>query len=536
MGFRYALLEAPDELIRRLEEAENRSAPGSNGTDPGRENGSRTEGAEAGKAQRTECGQVQPSHQQACVSQPVSQPPRFTAHAVYSDMTQTAAFTSGSAALDRLFQNCLWSMKSNFCGVPTDCPTRERAGWTGDAAVFAHTGLRLMSSAPVFESWLGECRLNQYEDGRIANIAPRNGRPSFFTGMLAGSVGWGDACIQVPWEIYCYTGNRRVLEENYPMMQRWYAYLTRRAAKTPLRKRLHFGRDPYEKYTIDTGIDYGEWCEPGIGTESMREKNRSEGTAYLYYSGKLLGDIAETLGRTEDAASCRRTAEMARLAYLRAFTEAGEIRSERMKEYVRPLKFGILQESEAVSAAADALDALVRAQDFHLNTGFLSTPFLCEVLAEHGHADTAYELLLQESAPSWLYEVKRGATTIWERWEGIGEDGVPKDSLNHYAYGAIAGWMLEGVCGIRYTYGKLRIEPVTDRRLGHAEGSLTTPQGRVSAGWAYRDDHTLDIYCTVPEELSAEVKLPDGRFLTVEAGRHRWTVACGENKEDGEHV
>ena len=178
----------------------------------------------------------------------------FTAYAVYSDMAVTGAFTCGNDAVNRLVKNSVWSQKGNFCDVPTDCPTRERAGWTGDMGVFIETGLTLMDCYPVAEKWLAECRLNQYPDGRMANIAPPNARPGYMTPMLCMSAGWGDAAILVPYAMYKRTGDRKILADNYEMMQRWYAFLLGRAQQTTDEQQ---GGD-YAKFTVLNGMDYGE--------------------------------------------------------------------------------------------------------------------------------------------------------------------------------------------------------------------------------------------------------------------------------------
>lgn len=438
--------------------------------------------------------------------------------AVYSDMQETASFTSSNEDLNQLFQNAVWSMKGNFCDIPTDCPTRERAGWTGDAGVFVTTGLQLMDSYPVFRKWLSECRALQYEDGRIANIAPSNHKATMFSGMLAGSVGWGDACILVPYAMYQYTGDVFVLKENYHMMKKWYTYLEDRAEQKPLKKL--FSKNPYEKYTIDAGIDYGEWCEPGVGTEAMRDPNKSIGTAYLYYSGKLLAEIAAVLGKKEDADHFTEVSEQAQKAYYTVFTEQGKIHSERQAEYVRAISFGLLNEKETVQAASD-LNAMVMANEYHLNTGFLSTPYLCKVLADHGYVDTAYRLLLQSDSPSWLYEVKKGATTIWETWNGIDENNHPSNSLNHYSYGAVCGWLLNGICGIHYQDGSVIFQPVINPRLSYAKGSVTTPCGRISSGWQMQN-HKAVIACTIPDGVKAKIILPDGTTKALSYGKYEF--------------
>lgn len=439
----------------------------------------------------------------------------FTAHAVYSDMAVTGEFTCGSSAVNQLVQNSIWSQKGNFCDIPTDCPTRERAGWTGDMGVFIDTGLTLMDCYPVVEKWLEECRLNQYPDGRMANIAPPNGRPSFMTPMLCMSAGWGDAAILVPFALYRRTGDRKILADNYEMMQKWYAFLLGRAQQTTDEQQT----GEYAKYTVLNGLDYGEWCEPGVTPQqAMMNPRKSVGTAYLAYSGRVLAQVADALGKAEDAARYRDIADKAKKAYRAAFTENGAIHSDRQCEYVRAIQFALLDEGES-QAAADALNALVAQNGCHLNTGFLSTPFLCGVLARYGHVDTAYRLLLQPEAPGWLYAVSKGATTVWETWTGIDDAGCPHDSLNHYSYGAICGWLFGGVCGIRLAGGALTIAPTPHKSLGHAKAVYRSPVGTIESGWRY-DGDTVVYTFTIPANMTANVTLPDGRKLLLQPGTH----------------
>ena len=439
----------------------------------------------------------------------------FTAHAVYSDMAVTGEFTCGSSAVNQLVQNSIWSQKGNFCDIPTDCPTRERAGWNGDMGVFIDTGLTLMDCYPVVEKWLEECRLNQYPDGRMANIAPPNGRPSFMTPMLCMSAGWGDAAILVPFALYRRTGDRKILADNYEMMQKWYAFLLGRAQQTTDEQQT----GEYAKYTVLNGLDYGEWCEPGVTPQqAMMNPRKSVGTAYLAYSGRVLAQVADALGKAEDAARYRDIADKAKKAYRAAFTENGAIHSDRQCEYVRAIQFALLDEGES-QAAADALNALVAQNGCHLNTGFLSTPFLCGVLARYGHVDTAYRLLLQPDAPGWLYAVSKGATTVWETWTGIDDAGCPHDSLNHYSYGAICGWLFGGVCGIRLAGGALTIAPTPHKSLGHAKAVYRSPVGTIESGWRY-DGDTVVYTFTIPANMTANVTLPDGRKLLLQPGTH----------------
>lgn len=442
---------------------------------------------------------------------------RFYAVAVYSRMEQTASFTCGNTLVNRLVENCIWSQKSNFCGIPTDCPTRERAGWTGDAGIFAETGLALMDCYPVFAKWLGDCRCLQHADGRVTMIAPAINRPGFMTDMLAGSAGWGDASILVPWAMYQQTGDKSILEENYPMMQRWYSYLESRARAGKLKKLLK--KNPWKQYLICSGLDYGEWCEPGIDNiRQMMQGNHDVATAYLSYSGNLLAKIASVLGRGEDEAHYRQVSEGAKKAYCAEFTEGGKIASNRQCQYVRPLAFELLPEEECHQAAAD-LAKLVRENGYHLNTGFLSTPYLCQVLADYGYVAEAENVLLQEQCPGWLYEVKKGATTIWENWDGIDENGKPKASLNHYSYGAIAGWLIHSVCGIRQAGQKITIKPTVLPKLGHAEATYISPVGTIESGWQCREDGSILYTFRIPPNTQARF-IAQGQEMILEPGTH----------------
>lgn len=439
----------------------------------------------------------------------------FTAHAVYSDMAVTGEFTCGNDAVNQLVKNSIWSQKGNFCDIPTDCPTRERAGWTGDMGVFIETGLTLMDCYPVVEKWLAECRLNQYPDGRMANIAPPNSRPSRMTPMLCMSAGWGDAAILVPYALYKRTGDSKILADNYEMMQHWYAFLLGRAQQTTNEQQS----GDYAKFTVLNGLDYGEWCEPGVTPmQAMMNPRKSVGTAYLAYSGRMLADVAAILGREDDAIRYNTTAANAAKAYHAAFTDNGVIRSDRQCEYVRALAFALLGEEES-RGAAESLNKIVIENGYHLNTGFLSTPFLCGMLAKYGYTDTAYKLLLQPEAPGWLYEVGKGANTVWETWTGIDADGKPHDSLNHYSYGAICGWLFSGVCGIQLADEKLTIAPIPDKSLGFARASYASPVGRIVSGWRY-DNDTVTYEFEIPSNMTAEVILPDGRKLTLTPGKH----------------
>jgi len=280
-------------------------------------------------------------------------------------------------------------------------------------------------------------------------------------------------------------------------------------------------RNPYRNYSIETGIDYGEWCEPDVeSTSAMRTPQGKVATAYFAYSGKLMAEIALVLGRDEDAKHYIETAEKAKQAFRFIATTDGKIESDRQAEYIRAIAFDLLSEEEK-KQAADDLNQLVIKNDYHLNTGFLSTPLLCPVLAEYGYVETAYKLLLQDTCPSWLYAVKKGATTIWEEWDGINEKGEVKASLNHYSKGAITGWLFSGVCGIKLENGRLTIQPQAHPSLGFAKASYQSPVGEITSGWRYEEDK---LYIEVQVPMDATLVLPDGKVMEVEAGRHEYIV------------
>ncbi len=447
---------------------------------------------------------------------------RIKSIAVYSDMKETAGFECSEKAVNKLFENSIWSMKSNFVDIPTDCPTRERAGWTGDAAVFVKTGLYLMDCAGVYRNWLASVRVNQHDDGKMAYISPRNGLPGKIAEMFSASVGWGDASVIVPYHIYKNTGDKSVLEENYLMMKKWVGFLEKRAEKSRLKNK--FKKNPHKKYLIDTGMDYGEWCEPGadiMKTMASAFKNGQPevATAYFAYSSRLLSEIAGILGNDDECRYYKEVSDNAQKAYRDLVLKDGHIRSERQCEYVRPIAFGLLEKEEEQNAAKD-LNELVIKNDYHLNTGFLSTPFLCRVLSEHGFTDTAYRLLLQKSYPSWLYAVEKGATTIWETWDGVRKDGSVHDSLNHYSYGAISGWLLAGVLGINYAHDEIVIEPYPDEQLGFAKGYYDSPRGRIVSEWKYDENGKITYHIEIPEGAEATLKLPGIEERKVKGGNY----------------
>lgn len=445
----------------------------------------------------------------------------FKAIAVYSDMKETAEFECSNEDVNKLFRNSMWSMKSNFVDIPTDCPQRERSGWTGDAGVFVSTGVMLHDCYTVFKKWLREVRLAQKDNGVIRNIAPPINHGTGFSSFIEGSTGWGDAILIVPYNLYKTYNDVSILEENYEAMVRWVEYLRNLASKDKLKDL--FKRDPYKKYIITKGFHWGEWCQPDVDSSEELKNNMTKGapksaTAYYFHSSKLLSEIAEIFGKKEDAQKYKVLSDKVREAYIHAFSEDGIIHSDRQCDYVRPLQFGIVENEEE---NARLLNEMIVKNGYHLNTGFLSTPFLCPILCKYGYVETAYRLLLQEECPSWLYSVKKGSTTIWENWNGI-EDGN-NGSLNHYSYGAVSGWLIGGVCGIDVSGAKVTIRPCPNELLEHARATYDSPLGRITSGWKYTSEG-IEFELAIPSNVNAEIELPNGERNVLGQGVYSFFI------------
>lgn len=445
----------------------------------------------------------------------------FTAVAVYSDMEQTGWFSCGNPDVNQLFENALWSMKGNFVDVPTDCPTREKSGYSGDCQAFCHTAMYLMDCWPVLERWVAEQAATQFEDGCVRQIAPEN-RPR---GLWDGGAGWCDSMEIVPWRMARRYGDNSILEENYETIKRWMCFCLNRAKKTRLRHCLL--PKQLRDYLVDTGIHWGEWLEPGTNALNQMfymaniflNGAPEVATAYLSYGCGILGDIAQRLGKREDSAFFAEASEKAKAAYRHQYIPNGRVKNARRQCLtVRPLALNLFEEAEKAPAAAELAEQ-IRRNGNQLNTGFLTTHELCRVLTDNGQARTAYDLLLQTQRPSWLYAVRKGATTIWESWDGVDEAGKVYSSFNHYAYGAVVGWLFDRVCGIAVEDGKISIRPYPDPRLGYAEAVYRSPVGTIRSAWKYEGDQLL-FSVSIPSNTETRIQLPGEQPKLVPAGEY----------------
>ena len=424
-------------------------------------------------------------------------PEDFTAIAVYSDMEQTGSFTCSNDLVNRLVENTLWSMKGNFLDVPTDCPTRERLGWTGDAQIFFDTGAYLMNTAPFFRKWLRDMADDQYDSGLIAAVIPYSGVEMMYK-ATGSSVGWADAVYLVPWRYYLRYGDEQVLQNSWPMIEKYAKYLFSKVEQD----------GHYEK-----GVHLGEWLEPEEFRDKVygaKAKHPEECTAYLYYSMKTIAEIAKLLGKP--CAEYDKCTEGAKQAY----PHFAELDTDRQAKLVRPLALGLLEGETKVRAQRRLVKAAEN-YNYRVGTGFLSTPFLLPALTEAGEADTAYKMLLNTEKPGWLGEVLDGATTIWENWEG-------DLSQNHYSPGAVCQWLFDTCVGIRVDgENRFTIAPVPGPGLQHAEAKYLTPYGEVKSEWRRAGDQLI-IDVKIPANCEAEITLPNGRREMVSAGRYTYAV------------
>ena len=457
---------------------------------------------------------------------------------VHTDLRRTGWFGCSDPRLEALHDAAVWSFRGNACDIPTDCPTRERAGWTGDWQLYVPTATFLYDVAGFSAKWLQDLTVGQWDNGVIGNMAPMP--PAERVGMLEhvnGSAGWGDAAVLVPWEIYLEHGDLRLLEEQWPSMVAWLGFVERtaREQRHPSRVEAAPVAAPHEEYLWDAGFHWGEWLVPGedlsdFGAFIAADKS-DVATAFYARSTQVAAEIARLLGRGAEAERYELLSTSVVDAWRTEFIDGdGVLRPETQANLVRALTFGLVPE-ELRQATVDRLDALVRANDTHLATGFLATPDLLPVLADGGHLDTAYDLLLQDTAPSWLTMIVRGATTVWERWEGIDADGVPHESLNHYSKGAVVSFLHRHVAGLQRTsptWRTFRVEPRPGGGLTWASAEHDSPHGRVASSWQLEGE-VLSLSVTVPPGCRAEVVLPTGETHLVGPGSHHWaSVVTGE--------
>ena len=428
----------------------------------------------------------------------------FTAVVVHSDIRRTGYFECSDETVNKLFKNIIWGQKSNFLDVPTDCPQRdERLGWTGDAQVFVRTASLNFDVERFFKKWLHDLAADQGRDGCVPHVVP------YIFDDMCGSSAWSDAAVICPWEIYRTYGDKKILEDQFDSMKAWIDWMRERSENGKRSGGFHFGDW--------LGLDSPEGSYKGATPEELIA------TAYYKYSTELFIKAAHALGR--DVAEYENIPAEAAAAFRREYMENGRVKNATQTGCVLALCFDITDDR---AATATQLNELVKRAG-HLETGFVGTPYLLHALSDNGYAETAYDLLLRREYPSWLYPISKGATTVWEHWDGIKPDGTmwstDMNSFNHYAYGAVADWMYGAAAGInsdpdRPGFEHIIFRPVTDERLNFVRASIDTRRGTVASEWR-RENGRIKYIFTVPEGCGASVII-GGEKHEVGAGTHEF--------------
>ncbi len=444
---------------------------------------------------------------------------------IHTDMRQTAWFDSSHPGLNKLHSNVQWSMRDNFVDLPTDCPQRdERVGWTGDIQVFAPTALRLFAAQGTLTGWLRDLAFEQEDLGHVPQFVPwiECGFPNFPTAA------WGDAAVIVPWEMYLADGDTRILAEQYASMRAWVDLVDDLTGNSGL---------------WSGGFQLGDWLDPTAPPEDPGKSHTDKylvATAYHVRTARILADTAALLGNEEDTKRYRAVAARAARAFQDEFISAsGRVVSDTPTSIAVALVFDLFENEGQAARAGKRLLELAEQGGFHISTGFVGTPIICDALVLAGSVDYAYHLLRQEELPSWLYPVSMGATTIWERWDSMLPDGNinPGDmtSFNHYALGAVASFLHATVAGLESDapgWERVRFQPRPGGGLTHASARYDSVRGTASIRWA-RDGGTLTIDVEVPAASTGVVVLPGtGREIHVGPGRHTITESFRPASDD----
>jgi alpha-L-rhamnosidase len=427
-------------------------------------------------------------------------PENITAVALYSDMPETGTFSCSNSLLNQLQHNIQWGQRGNFLDVPTDCPQRdERMGWTGDAQAFSRTAMYNFDAFNFFAKWARDIDADQYENGSVPFVIPA------VLGDPGGSTGWADVVTIVPWNSFLVYGDTMVLQKQYRSMKAWVDFMQMKSTND----------------LWNTGFHFGDWLfySPGDddrdGRAAVTDKYMIAQCFYAH-STQLLINAANVLGKNDDVKRYTDLLNRVKAAYQKEYvTPNGRLISGTQTAYVLALHFDMLPEFQRAAAAKSLADN-VKSYGNHITTGFLGTPYICNELTRFGYADVAYTLLFQKTYPSWLYPVTMGATTIWERWDGIKPDSTfqtpTMNSFNHYAYGAIGEWMYRTVAGLDADpatggYKKLLIHPHPSDSLTNARATYESLYGRVGSHWETDDDDLL-LHVEIPPNTTAVIMIP----------------------------
>ena len=462
---------------------------------------------------------------------------------VHSDLRRTGWFECSDERVNRLHEAAVQTLKANMVDIPTDCPHRERSGWTSEWQIFLRSAAFLYDVAGFTTKWLRDLAADQKPDGAVFHVAPENKLDKSEAVLPAGSAGYSDAAVIVPWRIYRAYGDERLLAEQWPSMVAWVDWCENeaRTKRHPDRVKARPTPAPHEQFLRDTGVHFGEWVAPPSPvdqTNSGLEKGRDDSdiaTAYFHYSAKLLGRVARVLGNAAATQRYEVLAENIRSAWWTEYgNDDGSLRRPTQANYVRGLAFGLAPDGKREKVAKHLVD-LIRAVGMHVGTGTFGTGLLLPVLADAGHADVAYDLLFQDTPPSWMTMIDRGATTIWEMWDGMDENGKAHFSLNHFSLGSVISFLHTHIAGIRLgmgspAYRRFRVEPIAGGDLTWAKARLESPYGPIESEWRIAERSRLELQVTVPPGTTAEIRLPDGRVEAAEPGRWRFDSPFNGNR------
>lgn len=456
--------------------------------------------------------------------------------ALSSDAEVEELFTCSDADLTRLAENIYWSARSNFVDIPTDCSQRdERMGWTGDIAIFAPTALATFRMERFLKKWLRDMRSEQRRGGGIPNTIPSAGFGFPETMPVLAVDFWGDASVLVPWALYERSGDRSYLQDNYGMMKRYVNACLFWAGLCSVGDRRYLWHTPH-------ALHFGDWVAPDVPhMHQWQKRSPYTATASLAHTSELLAKIAEILGKKDEQSRYKTISRRAKKAYRKYLTDQkGRLKREFQTGYVLPLYFDIFPEGER-AAAAGRLVELVRRGGYRIGTGFPGTPYILFALCDNGYVEDAYAMLQNKSCPSWLYEVVQGATTMWERWDGldengqcpIGEDGTDHMiSYNHYAGGAVGDFLYRRVLGVdplEAGYTRFRVQPVPGGDLTWAKGCIAAAVGTIRTEWRIEQENMFLLKLFVPVGSEADVYLPDGSSRHVTCGSYE--MSCPWRKD-----
>lgn len=444
-----------------------------------------------------------------------------TAIAVYSDLESTSCFDSSNELLNRFYQNTVWALKNNSLDIPTDCPTRERHGWSGDAQIFVNTASYLFQYAPFARKYERDMTDWQRKDGCFPHIAPEGGA-DFYMRPMNGSVGWADAGILIPWRLYLRYGDLSVLTDNYDAMRKYAEFMIRRIGRNGfMAKPLHLSKKN-ARYAVNSGQSYGEWAEPkdvkGFVWTDFVAPHPEESTAYTYYTLSAMAKIAAKLDKNEDSERYSAISAKVKEAYQELVTKPEfTLDTDRQAKLVRPLYMGLLNEKQEQFAKKRLVSAMEH-YGYRVGTGFLSTPMILYVLSAI-NPKYAYRLLENEEIPGWLAMPKNDATSVWEGWEGhLSSEGIA--SLNHYSKGAVLEWVFDTMCGVRVSKeNHFTIAPVPGGRFTHASFTYQSIYGPVSSSWKKEEGKYIYTFI-IPANCTADVRLPDGREMNLTWGEY----------------